>query len=101
MTTHRYGIRDGERLSLLTREPSPGARIQEPGGANPGVASVHGGSPDTAYRAWRLDPPFGLADGWTDAHSEVARFVGESFAFGAVCGFVVELARSTRRRRDA
>lgn len=31
--------------------------------------------------------------GWTPAHSEVARFLGECFAVGAVLGFATELAR--------
>jgi hypothetical protein len=33
------------------------------------------------------------ATGWTPAHSEVARFIGECFAVGAVLGFATELAR--------
>lgn len=31
--------------------------------------------------------------GWTPAHSEVVRFLGECFAVGAVLGFATELAR--------
>jgi hypothetical protein len=33
------------------------------------------------------------ATGWTPAHSEAARFIGECFAVGAVLGFATELAR--------
>jgi hypothetical protein len=38
-------------------------------------------------------------DGWTPAHSEAARFVGECFAVGAVLGFVTELARPVWEKR--
>jgi len=38
-------------------------------------------------------------EGWTPAHSEAARFVGECFAVGAVLGFVTELARPVWDRR--
>ena len=31
--------------------------------------------------------------GWTPAHSEVVRFLGECFAVGAVLGLATELAR--------
>ena len=38
-------------------------------------------------------------DGWTPAHSEAARFVGECFAVGAVLGFVTELTRPVWEKR--
>ena len=41
------------------------------------------------------DPFFGTPEGWTDAHSEAARFIGECVALGAVFGFAVEMARSS------
>jgi hypothetical protein len=59
-----------------------------------GPPSAHGGHPDV-----RVDSPFRAIDGWRDAHTEAARFIGESFLFGAVCGLVVEVGRSTRWRR--
>jgi hypothetical protein len=90
MTTQPYEIADGGRPTVQAGELSRD------------VAPIDGATgPDQHLpRGRSLDPPFGLADGWTDAHSEVARFVGECFAVGAVCGFVVEVARSTRRLRD-
>jgi hypothetical protein len=90
MTTQLYEIRDGGRPTVHAGEFSPnGASVDGAAGAGHQLS-----------RGRSLDSPFGLADGWTDAHSEVARFVGECFAVGAVCGFVVEVARSTRRQRD-
>ncbi|HZB19091.1 MAG TPA: hypothetical protein VE463_04575 [Blastococcus sp.] len=52
-----------------------------------------------AETSWGADPPRAQAfvspraTGWTPAHSEVARFIGECFAVGAVLGFATELAR--------
>jgi hypothetical protein len=52
-----------------------------------------------AGTSWGADPPRAQAfaspraTGWTPAHSEVARFIGECFAVGAVLGFATELAR--------
>jgi hypothetical protein len=37
--------------------------------------------------------------GWTPAHGEAARFVGECFAVGAVLGFVTELTRPVWEKR--
>jgi len=44
---------------------------------------------------WRLAEN----DRWTAAHAEVARFLGECCAVGAVLGLVVELARPRRGER--
>jgi hypothetical protein len=43
--------------------------------------------------------PHAMADGWTPAHSEAARFLGECFAVGAVLGLVTEMARPMRGKR--
>jgi len=43
--------------------------------------------------------PHEVRAGGGPAAARAREFVGECFAFGAVCGLVVELARSTRRRR--
>lgn len=100
MTTQPYEIRDDVRLTVRAREFSRDVRIEVPGGANSGVASIDG-APGPAHHLPRgrgLDSPFGTTYRWTDAHSAAARFLGECFAFGAVCGLVVEMARSTRGR---
>jgi hypothetical protein len=44
--------------------------------------------------------PSGATQGWTPAHSEAARFIGECFAVGALLGLLVEMARPTREQRD-
>jgi hypothetical protein len=38
-------------------------------------------------------------DRWTAAHTEVARFLGECFAVGALLGLVVEMARPRKGER--
>jgi hypothetical protein len=43
--------------------------------------------------------PRAMADGWTPAHSEAARFLGECFAVGAVLGLVTEVTRPMREKR--
>jgi hypothetical protein len=43
--------------------------------------------------------PRGVAYGWTPAHSEAFRFLGECFAVGAVLGLVTEMARPMRGKR--
>ena len=40
-------------------------------------------------------------EGWTPAHTEAARFVGECFVVGAVLGFCTELARPVWEKRHA
>jgi len=40
-----------------------------------------------------------LPYGWTDAHSEAVRFLGECFAVGAVLGLVTEVVRPMRGKR--
>ena len=65
------------------------------------TVDAHEGRTDgpAADPSWRADPPrtqafaSPRATGWTPAHSEVARFIGECFAVGAVLGFATELAR--------
>jgi hypothetical protein len=36
---------------------------------------------------------------WTDAHTEVARFLGECFAVGALLGLFTEMLRPIRGKR--
>jgi hypothetical protein len=65
------------------------------------TVDAHEGRTDgrPADTPWGADPPRAQAfaspraTGWTPAHSEVARFIGECFAVGAVLGFATELAR--------
>jgi hypothetical protein len=54
----------------------------------------------------RVDPrpsallsPGLMSSGWTPAHSEAARFLGECFAAGALLGVVTELARPMWEQR--
>jgi hypothetical protein len=55
-----------------------------------GLADTPWGDGDVPRGAPPASP---WATGWTPAHSEVARFLGECFAVGAVLGFATELAR--------
>jgi hypothetical protein len=43
--------------------------------------------------------PRGTTQKWTDAHTEVARFLGECFAVGALLGLVTEMVRPVRGQR--
>jgi hypothetical protein len=50
--------------------------------------------PAAASRAPRV-----MTQNWTAAHTEVARFLGECFAVGALCGLVTEMVRPMRVKR--
>jgi hypothetical protein len=43
--------------------------------------------------------PRAMRYGWTPAHSEAARFVGECFAVGALLGLATEVARPVWEQR--
>jgi hypothetical protein len=84
MTTNQFEVRNGGRAS--------GQRF--------GASADGAVGPDRdPRRGPSLVLPFGTTDGWTQAHTEAARFIGECFACGALCGLVVEMARPMRGRR--
>jgi hypothetical protein len=73
---------------------------------NPYEFRVGGGPTDQAPATLRLSGAATLAprvttQNWTAAHTEVARFLGECFAVGAVLGLVTELARPMMGKRHA
>jgi hypothetical protein len=50
-------------------------------------------------RSSNLPLPGPMAGGWTPAHSEAARFLGECVAAGALLGLATELARPVWEQR--
>ena len=54
---------------------------------------------DDLPRAMSVASQRALPYGWTDAHSEAVRFLGECFAVGAVLGLVTEVVRPMRGKR--
>jgi len=72
-------------MTIQTHGPRSDERSADPGGGP-------GGTWTAAASSLRMT-------GWTPAHGEAARFVGEAFAVGAVLGFVTELARPVWEKR--
>jgi hypothetical protein len=64
-----------------------------------------GGPPtDGAPETFRLSgaaslAPHVMTQNWTAAHTEVARFLGECFAVGALLGLLTEVVRPMRGKR--
>ena len=71
---------------------------------NPYEFRVGGRPADQSPETFRLSGAASLAprvmtQQWTDAHTEVARFLGECFAVGALLGLLTEMVRPTRGNR--
>jgi hypothetical protein len=71
---------------------------------NPYEFRVGGQPTDQAPETFRLSgaarlAPRVMTQNWTAAHTEVARFLGECFAVGALLGLVTEMVRPMRGKR--
>jgi hypothetical protein len=71
---------------------------------NLGELRVGGRPTDQAPETFRLSGAASLAprvmtQKWTDAHTEVAWFLGECFAVGALLGLFTEMVRPIRGKR--
>jgi hypothetical protein len=59
------------------------------------IAGMPAGAPLEGKVIDEVRPP-GTTHSWTAAHSEVARFLGECFAVGALLGLVTAIVRLVR-----
>ena len=71
---------------------------------NPDELRVGGRPMDQSPETFRLSgaaslAPRAMTQKWTDAHTEVARFLGECFAVGALLGLFTEMLRPIRGKR--
>jgi hypothetical protein len=102
MRTNPYDVRLDGRPTDPAREAVGDMRVAEIQAAATLAGTLIDKAPGLTHALTRGASPTStraMADGWTPAHSEAARFLGECFAVGAVLGIVTEVARPMRGKR--